>query len=307
MMRKSLLIFFSGSSLNDPPFDDEEYRNSYVRFAEIVHESGAALYIARGQQTYEGANRFRSGWVWDNGIFKEHAGPIEAELIYNKGEIFEYDEHAIVVNDKEFDLLCRNKSLTIDTFSDLFPVTFTVRNEDEFHEALKKIPSDIAVMKPIDSWGGQGVFIGPKDDVIHAQKPAFPFIVQEFNDTSGGIPGIADGHHDFRLILFDDAVTIALLRIPKKGSFLSNIAQGGSMRFIPHEQIPEGALALFERINDVAKKYGKRIYSMDCGRNTNGLWKLFELNPQPGMILEKTIGTELRDAYLKKLASFLLH
>lgn len=305
-MKSSLAVFLSGSQLTDPPLSDPKYLKAYEELARQTTALGASFAFVRGQHTYLGGNRFAGGWHWTTGeTFEYSPDVVEAEVIYNKGEVFLYDESATVVNVRELDDLCRNKFKTYEEFPSLFPKTLTVEHVSELENALDQIPSEVVVLKPLDKWGGEGVIIEPKEK-IPRQSIVCPVLVQEFLDTSEGIPGITDRHHDFRVIAFNNTMRLSLLRIPKQGRLVANVSMGGAISCIPNEQIPVEVEKLFDCVDQTMRKFGKRVYSMDCARTKDGVWKLIELNPQPGLPLAGSIGERVASEYLRDLALFLL-
>ena len=107
-------------------------------------------------------------------------------------------------------------------------------------------------------------------------------MVQEFLDSSVGIPGITDGMHDLRITVINGKPINSFLRVPKEGSYLANIAQGGSGTSIDLKQIPKEVINLVYRIDEKVKKYFPAIYAADFIHSDKG-YKLLELNSRPGV------------------------
>ena len=59
-----------------------------------------------------------------------------------------------------------------------------------------------------------------------------PYLLQEFIDTSAGIPNIATGTDDLRVIIIGGEVIMASIRTPAPGKLLANVAQGGTIKEI---------------------------------------------------------------------------
>jgi glutathione synthase len=89
------------------------------------------------------------------------------------------------------------------------------------------------VIKPLDSMGGDGVFLVNEDDVnfdviweVHTQRGTYPVVAQKF------MPEIRDG--DKRVVVIDGKpYGHALVRLPKAGSIRGNLAAGGTYEVFP--------------------------------------------------------------------------
>ncbi|MBU0598456.1 hypothetical protein KKF61_05740 [Patescibacteria group bacterium] len=71
------------------------------------------------------------------------------------------------------------------------------------------------------------------------------------------------------------------IRIPKQGSLLANVAQGGKMLEIKKSAVPKKAIKIAFLIDKKIKRMGNRMYAMDFGFE-NGRPYVFELNPRAG-------------------------
>lgn len=92
---------------------------------------------------------------------------------------------------------------------------------------------DRIIIKPLDSMGGDGVFLVNRNDVnfdviweMQTRRGTYPVVAQTF------IPEISDG--DMRVIVFNGKpYGHALVRTPQKGSIRGNMAAGGSTSVRP--------------------------------------------------------------------------
>ncbi len=277
-------VFFNAPQYDGYPFDDEEYITAYHELARALADRGADFFIVRSQPTYRGKNEFFGGWKFDGTTFQRYEGSMRLDVLFNKGN-FIADASARVINDPELENLCTDKFLTYQSFSELCPWTTVVKNQQELAQCIafaKEKHQKMIVAKPLDKEGGAGVFIGAPDEVA-AQVQSFPYLLQEFLDTSSGIPGIATGVHDLRMIGVAGQLVVAYIRQAKEGSWLANVSRGGSIREVPLEALPKEALEIYNAIDAKLSKYKYRIFSVDLGRKNNGTWKLIELNSKPGL------------------------
>ncbi len=279
-MRK-IAIYFTEPGFDAYPFDQDEYRKAYEKIGQMIQERGGQCFLVRGEDTYKGGTSFQGGWMFSDGAFERTEELIEADVIFNKGR-FIPEKGVHVINDPELDELCTDKWKTYEMFQEFCPVTTIVHSKEELKSALDAMPSELTVAKPLDSQGGNGVIIADKKK-IEESVTSFPYLLQEFIDTSNGIPGIVDDLHDFRIITVNGKTISAFVRSPKDGHFIANVSQGGEIFGVHPEDIPDSAMDIFRKIDAKMAKYKKRIYSLDLGHTKDGSWKIIELNSQPGL------------------------
>jgi glutathione synthase/RimK-type ligase-like ATP-grasp enzyme len=228
---------------------------------------------------------------------------IDAGVVFNKGTDFSGDTGTNVVNDPKLHALCE-KDRTYELFPQFCPRSFIVSSEADYAAALKAIRSDPVVIKPTNGEGGAGIFIGPGAEA-RALRQSYPLVVQEFVDTSKGIPGLVSGRHDLRLAFVGGKFAYAMIRMPPPGGMLSNLALGGSYIIIKPEQVPREAMDMALAIDRELERFPSRIYSSDMGLNADGRSMLFELNSPPG--LRPARGNPIIERYHRMLAETLLN
>jgi glutathione synthase/RimK-type ligase-like ATP-grasp enzyme len=300
----SIGVFFNDPEFEGYPFDDNGYKAAYTHLASVLERKGCTMYIVRGMSAYVSGNTFSRGWRFAQGQFQEVTAPFTVNLIYNKGSKFVPTADASVLNKREMDIICRDKMRSYALFADLFPRTLLADDAPAAQEALASMGTPTVVLKPSDGWGGSKIWIGPKEDAMEHVQP-FPVMIQEFIDTSAGIPGYPNLKHDFRMIIMNGHPLFTFLRVPKEGSLVSNVGKGGRVIVVPAEQRPQGALSLIPQIDAKFERFGNRMYSIDCGLDRSGTWKLIELNDQPGLMTSQECG-QYADSYFEDLTEFLL-
>ncbi len=106
-------------------------------------------------------------------------------------------------------------------FLKLMPATIFTKNIDEIDKFIKKHKK--IVIKPIHGYGGKNILFVNKSinqiKVLNYIKKFGHVMVQKF------IPQITKG--DKRVFIINGLVKGAIQRVPRKGSFVSNLAQGG--------------------------------------------------------------------------------
>jgi len=297
---KTVIVFFDAPGYDDYPFNHEEYRVAYQELADLLWERNARFGIAREQNTYKGNNTFAGGWLFDGKTFIRTEEDIKADVIYDKGH-FSPDADAVLMNNQEMNDICVDKFRSYELFPQHHPMTRIVRSKDELDQALSGKDS-IVVAKPINQEEGKGVIIAPAPEVV-GKVTSYPYMLQDFIDTSGGVPGIVDGMHDFRCIVINGTIVVSYVRTPPPGEMRANVSRGGKEIPVPVENVPAEARAIVKDVDAVFSRYGTRVYSVDMGRDANGTWKIIELNSRPGLS-PMSMGKDY-EVYLHTLADVL--
>ncbi len=299
-----IAVFFTAPDFDGYPFHDPIFRDGYHEIGGIIAELNHRFSIVRGPATYNGKNTFASGWEYQNGAFKTWEGRQTVDLIWNRGE-FPYNEGAKVQNEPAFDAVCWNKWSTYLELPDAHPRSILIERESNIELIEKELQTDPIVFKPVDSFGGQGVFLYPRSELSTLKLPSFPYLAQEHIDMSEGVPGFVEGRHDLRIIMIKGTPSLAFLRIPKKGGVLANVSQGGSVMPVPLARIPARALTLAKTVDAKLSHFPNRLFGIDMARNKGDQWKMMELNSQPGLMGEEEVGDEAHD-HNRRLAEYLI-
>jgi glutathione synthase/RimK-type ligase-like ATP-grasp enzyme len=278
---KTIAVFFDAPGFDAYPFDDPDFRQGYHDFAKIIAEMGGVFRTVREMSTYQGGTTFSGGWEFEDGAFVRKDTPLTSDVIWNKGH-FQGDPGIAVVNDPELEQICNDKWMTYTLFREYCPETAIARGASELNELLTRHDGNMVVCKPLDGERGFGVVIGKASQLPRANI-SLPTLVQGFIDTSGGIPGIVEGMHDFRIISLAGTIGASYVRTPPDGMYAANVSQGGKEITVPRDRIPSEAMAIFTDIDGRLSRFPKRSYSIDMGRDRDGNWKLIELNAKPGL------------------------
>lgn len=300
----NIAVYFDEPEFDAAPFDDPVYRTLYGELAAAIADRGGFFSIVRGPDTYLGGSSFTGGWVFSDSGFVRRDRPIEADMLYVKGTQLRPDPHAPVVNHPGLDSICSDKIRMCRMFPDIFPTTIVVADAVHLPDAVRRIPTDRIVLKPADGYGGEGIVIVFRD-AVDPSALDYPLVAQEFIETSAGIPGLAEGRHDLRLLVADGHIVGGAVRVPAEGKLLANVALGGSIRGIAPDAIPEDAAAFVARVDPVLAPFGHRLYSVDCCRDASGNWFVLELNDQPGLLTRQEAGADA-DRFFAAIAEFFL-
>jgi hypothetical protein len=278
---RHVAVFFDEPGFEDYPFDVvDDYRPAYHELAKRITDRGGTFSIARSQDTYLGKNRFSRGWTFRDGAFRETSKPFVVDIIYNKG-YFKPDAEAVVLNVPELDTICTDKWVTCAEFGDLCPRTKLVRNEEELAKAAEELGPGDLIAKPVDGHEGKGIVKGSAAE-MRGMKLSFPLLLQEFLDSSAGIPGLIDGIHDFRMIVVRGELILSYVRTPKPGGFLANVSQGGAEIPVALDKIPAGARDILKIVESKLARFPDRVYCLDVVF-ARGRWYIMELNSKPAL------------------------
>lgn len=260
-------------------------RKVYYELFDCGIEAGLDMYISSGRPAYLGGRCFGNLLRYENGAFAKHQGTVEADAIYDRsgGLAFPSDEISPKVLDcAAFKRLCYDKNKLYEILGDLMPKSIRISATDKLLAALSEFnPDQMAVLKPASDFGGKGIYIDyPRNlEKIGIERE---HVLQEFVDTSKGIPGITDRHHDLRIVIVEGEIVLAHVRTPKDGSLLANVAQGGNIKEIELEKILGYILSTVHEVQAIIdSKYNMPLYSIDFGIS-NGKAYVFELNDQIG-------------------------
>jgi glutathione synthase/RimK-type ligase-like ATP-grasp enzyme len=307
---KKLAIYFSDPEPMGYPFNSSVYPywEVYQELVKNIERHNIGVYIVRGN-SYVGKGVFSKGWQIRDGAMVEIDEPILVDLIFNRD-----DKNTIpaiydctVINHPDLDQICVDKVATAEIFSDFSPKTAAINSYKEYEQIASKWKlkqADKIVVKKNFLSGGRGIYIRPVSEISESLYDDWnDVLLQEFIDNSVGIPGIVDGLHDIRVITINGNPVFMLVRVPKPGSFLANVSQGGSEVQVRLEQIPPTLLAMVQQINTRLAQYRPSIFASDFVNSDQG-FKLVELNSRPAVCVPSLSDDARR--YMEAMAEMLV-
>ena len=279
---KTIAIYTRTIDKKGYPFNEEYYVEAYTDLLLAIKNEGANAYFVSGMDTYLGNGNFSEAFTVDAKVAFEQftkTGPIHADVVFEKGDFNATD--TCVLNPIKVARITENKAETTKLFGKFQVPTIVCENEQKLDNAFASIVGDKIVVKKPVSHSGTDVTIGLKSEVRALVGSDYPYIVQEFMDTSAGIPGIAKGMHDFRIYMLGGTPIACSVREPKAGEYRANTGQGGTETHFEATRIPDELLAMMREIDRQFARYN-RYYSIDFARTQQG-WRLIELNSKPGL------------------------
>lgn len=298
----AVIIFTPSDDEGSQAFREHALSVAYQSFSTLAQDNGLTLYRS-STRWYEPMERcFKLAWHW-TGTTWELKHNIRPGVIYDKAsntpEIRAVKESLQqtfpFINSLEFSDHAGSKFLVSQTFSQFSKPYYRVESSDELTTALSQLPGSIVVIKPEQGNSGDGIFILEKERCA-ALNITYPFLIQEFVDSSAGIPGIMKGLHDLRLIYSDEELVYTYYRTPKSGSYLANLAQGGTQTMINPDDLPASINPIVEAIQSHYSKFQHKIYTIDLIFDQAGVPWIVELNTMPGLYPD-----ESERPYIEKL------
>lgn len=271
-----------------------KYKKAYEDLYEFGEKKGIKFYRAFVGWYNSKRNSFEKAWTFDSQNKKWiRVKNISPDLVWDKMastkplkvlNLRKKIKAKIINNSKGTDKII-DKYYVYNLFKQVSPKTFHIKNKKDLVKKIDKINSKKVVLKPTKGSGGQGIIIESKDKIKQKNPEIEDYILQEFVDTSKGIPGLVKGNHDLRMVVVDGKISYAYLRMPAKNKLLCNLHQGGRMKIVKNQKIPKQALMIFSHIKNSLKNPIK-IYSIDVFFEDEKAY-LIEINTKPGVYFPK--------------------
>lgn len=293
-MRKKIVMYFHKRKLGKDPFSTLGIKRSvYHDFFKRGMERGFDMYVASGKENYMKSLIFKNAYRYNGEFFEPTDGSLKMDAVFDRSGGMSFPPKDIgykVLNNIYFKRLCNNKNETHKIIGEFMPKSARITNADELLEQLKLFSeSSLAVLKPAKGMCGKGIIIDHPEKIarIHIEDRQ-EYVLQEFVDTSEGIPEIIGGYHDLRIVIADGKIVLSHVRIPREGSLLANVAQGGSIQEVPVKDIPKFIIDMIKKIQTrIDEKFDYPLYSIDLGIQDEIRLFVFELNDQIGFPSEQ--------------------
>ena len=308
-----MILFGKSNWQKAKPFSNKEYQYSYEYFYSLCKKNEIQMYRA-SYQWYDYKNHvFKYAWIYEgeNGNWKKVKN-IKPDLIYDKtkARMETYymkeliGENYPFINNQLFTRLIDDKFTTSLIFSDWSKKNWLIKNTSELRDVLPKIKTTKIVIKPLMESGGNGVQVLSKKEALKKACLQETNLVQEFIDSSKGVPNISHSMHDLRIVMVNEKIIYAYIREPKKGSYLANLAQGGSLKIVPKEKLPKSILPIIKSVNEILSSFNPRVFSIDFMFDENKKPWIVELNSMPGLFFTSEEKPYMLEMYQELLNVF---
>lgn len=208
-------------------------------------------------------------------VFMRLPRPISDDFLSWLSTVF---AHAIIVNDPQGIQTTSNKQFLLQ-FPDLCPDTRLCHSVDD---VLAEAAKYKIVLKPLREYGGRGLLKIDGDHLddgttAHNTVDYLATIDQQLKQdgylSMRFLKNVSQG--DKRILVADGTVMAASLRLPADGSWLCNVAQGGTS---VAATVDDGEYQLIDGISDHLRKEGIFMYGVDTLVNDDGHRVISEIN-----------------------------
>lgn len=290
-MKKVLVLFGKRDWNKKEPFGDKQYQNSYEFFYSLCRKKDIEMFRASYEWYDYENNIFKHAWTFNEADGWKRVDDIKPDLIYDKtkSSVEAYYKKELIsenyrfINSLRFTRIMDDKLITSLIFHKWSKRSWIVNNRKKLESILTKIKSQKFVVKPISESGGKNVQIIDKEEALKKIIFGDDYLVQEFIDSSSGVPGVSEHMHDLRLIFINDKLSYSYIREPEKGNYLANLSQGGDLSIVPREKIPHALKPIIRCANKVFETFNPRIYSIDFMFDENKQPWIVEMNSMPGL------------------------
>jgi glutathione synthase/RimK-type ligase-like ATP-grasp enzyme len=284
-MKNRLAIYFSSPGAYDYPLNKKVYLESYSEMIDLLEDRGIEVAIVRGD-SYRGNGYWSSCFMKKDSVFTKIDEEWKCDLIWNRDDknTFPMVRDCAVLNNIEFDELCRDKLKTADVFKDFSMQTILLNSYDDYLASEQKIVGEMVVLKPRYGEQAVGVYVVKKEDV---QADLYDdwrnILLQEFADSRRGLPKLASGVHEINVYIVDGNFAGARVKIPPEGSFVTGYSTGtGTVKGISFDEMPDGLWDVVTNVDRHMSSFVPRLYRADFVRTSEG-YKLIEINSRPGL------------------------
>lgn len=181
--------------------------------------------------------------------------------------------HKVLINDPKGMIDCSSKSI-LAQFRDSCPPLKLCRSIDDIRSFCVEHKS--IVLKPMRGYGGQGIIKVDINDFEKEEASIRAVLLEEKEEgllAMKFLKNVVNG--DKRLIVVGGEIVASSLRVPAEGSWLCNVAMGGSS----HYSVPtENEQRIVSRLAPFLSKKGILIAGIDTLEDDNGERVLSEIN-----------------------------
>ena len=220
---RKIVVFFGKNRYAKDPFADFGNKQAvYHQFFQYGTEIGCQMYIVCGFQNHKGNGIFANGMLYRDGTFFQITDLINADAVYDRsgGLLFPPEDFKKkILNTLSFKELCADKNKTYALLKEKMPKSVEIKNKKDLLKALFSSQKTLNLsVEPANGFGGENIFFGK---LAHLQKQTLEtkktYTLQEFVNTSKGIPEIVVGYHDLRVVIVNGEIIFSTIRTPKPG------------------------------------------------------------------------------------------
>ncbi len=317
LQKRSVIgIYFSDPKPMGAPFTTLTFVQAYRGIIGYIESQGVKVVIVRGDTyTKKGVFTKYSSWSKKKQKFVTIEKSIHVDLLWVRGSKNTHRKINDIptCNSKEIDGLCRDKLATYNLFKAFSPRTYIAHSYTEAKEILQKFTSKKIITKPRYGEKSEGVHLIDVDKVEETLYDDWKnILLQEYLDSSGGIPGLFEGTHELKVWLINGEVAGARYKRLHEGHIISSQtrATSGPNTPIDVQKLEPSLHDAIDSIKTALQNNHPSLVRADFVRTEDG-YRLIELNSRPsvansthdGTDFYWRIGTAIGDALVRSLRS----
>ncbi|MCA9375816.1 MAG: hypothetical protein KC925_02010 [Candidatus Doudnabacteria bacterium] len=278
-------------SIKDPKYD-----KAHRRLMELAIDRGHRIVRVPVTAYNEKQGAFEFGYDMSHPDWARTDGLLQPDVVWDRSPAY-HATHDLklamssvfpIVNDPRLTLLFSEKTTPELLFPDLAIASRIVRRSNDLEEAIASLKGDQLVIKPMSGSGGKGVEIRSREMMAEFDlSGGEEWVLQELIDTTQGVPGLTEGPHDLRLVFVGSKISYSYLRIPQRGSLISNVARGGTMVDVPLDTLPDAMRPVAEVMLERFSLFRFKLFTADFLFQDGTTPRLVELNYSPGVYFQE--------------------
>lgn len=268
-----------------------DHERSTIRYAGLSTELAKLSvdhYFADGHASFDADTRSFANVhdVQNDPLAARASSPLVRDLTMALDNKPLYGAGLRIVQDPEFNRAMANKARMYEELKDVHPATLIVDQADVAN-AIAALPGRFAVVKPVVGQQSKGVEIVDRE-TDRLQLPEGTYLVQDFIDTSRGIPDLGvEGTHNVRVISINGLAVAGIARVNHQtdGHMLKDDIYG---RAFSPDELPESMHSIISTVHDMTGKLpgeNKNVIAIDMMRGINAEGEmvdvLCEVNRRP--------------------------
>jgi hypothetical protein len=276
MKTYTIIFYHPWKEERNTPYTSEKSASRHDDFIWYFPKN-TQFYLSTFENQYKWNETFSPKYKRNNNNWEETNETIYADLIlWFTGRINAQNIYHNPIRE-----LCINKTHIEKIFPQYTFSSQVCENYSDIVTYFDTIPSEIKVLKPYNWSQAIGIHITRKLPEKSEILWDYPYLLQEFIDTSHGF-GEYPWIHDFRTIIINGEITGSFLRIAPKWVMTANVATWAEIVDFWIWNIPPNIEKIIQEIDTYcSEKYPQRYYSIDIGVWNNWEIKIFELNSSP--------------------------
>lgn len=274
-----------------------DYERRKVRYGGLIAELGARgadYFFVESHSSYDSATSTFSNPVdIDRNPRLDISGAASVvrdfTMALSNEATFSGEASPLVAHHPDLDRFIAGKDGFVLAAPEFHPGTI-ICEHDGIHEAILATPGRKVVVKPITGHRSKGVVAGTKEEVATLTFEPGTYLVQEFIDTSNGMPEHnIEGVHNLRILSINNKAVGAIARVG--GTATDILAADVYGPVVELDQLSDGAQEIVDRVHEILGDLpgqGKNVIAIDIMRGVGADGEtrdlLCEVNRRPQRI-----------------------